>query len=405
MPFEVQYWRDSNLALSTSDEEFRAGIMLAWASWHQIPAASLPNNDIILMAMSGMGRKAPIEDWVRIKSAVLQDWVLCTDDRYYHPRIAQRALNAWAGRTKFRRDNADGVSLNPTTQRVRRLRHEHKTLRGALRRFYHIKLAHDAAIDLVRDSLNKARAGNPVVAAEEISWTDEAMAGLENSAPETEIGTVTVTLETPETVTRYSSVSAAPEIGITGQQVKGIDKVKDIAIQELQQPLRQNGSNGVLGEAQSGEGLPNSHPSSEMPTGTNENAGSDQELFLFPPSPVAVPAKSREPGCPVEKLVQLYEANMPQNPRVRHVTNKRNRIIKSGWQEGAKISAKPFDCYRSVGEGLEAWEVFFQICAESPFLTGKAPPRSEGSPPFVADIDFLMKPENIVKCLENKYHR
>lgn len=107
--------------------------------------------------------------------------------------------------------------------------------------------------------------------------------------------------------------------------------------------------------------------------------------------------------CPVEQIVAAYHRHMPGNPRVKVINAARRGTIKARWKEAAKLTCKPFG-YETVPGGIAAWEDFFEICAQSPFLTGRATPQP-GRPPFVADIDFLMAPASFAKCLENKYHR
>lgn len=115
------------------------------------------------------------------------------------------------------------------------------------------------------------------------------------------------------------------------------------------------------------------------------------------------PATQAKPACPAEEIVELYHAAMPDNPRVRVLNNARRKTIRARWKEAASLECKPFG-YSSREDGLEAWRQFFEVCAESDFLTGRAPAQP-GKPPFLADIDFLMSPAGFAKCLENKYHR
>ena len=48
--------RDSDFTVVSRGEEFRAGILLWAAAWHQIPAASPPNDNRILSNFAGLGR-------------------------------------------------------------------------------------------------------------------------------------------------------------------------------------------------------------------------------------------------------------------------------------------------------------------------------------------------------------
>lgn len=97
MPLDVVRLLDSDLfALSTGDE-FKAAIALWAKSWTQLPAASLPDVDRILSHLSGTGRS-----WKKLKSMALRGFVLCSDGRWYHPVVAEKAKEAWAHRLKQR---------------------------------------------------------------------------------------------------------------------------------------------------------------------------------------------------------------------------------------------------------------------------------------------------------------
>lgn len=129
-------------------------------------------------------------------------------------------------------------------------------------------------------------------------------------------------------------------------------------------------------------------------------------LNLIPDSLNPSTAKSADAdplACPAEKIVDAYHRLMPDNPRCKVLNTARRGSIKARWTEAARLACKPFG-YSTAADGLKAWEAFFTICAESPFLTGKATPQ-QGKPPFFADVDFLMSPLGFAKCLENKYHR
>jgi hypothetical protein len=100
MPLEVSRLRDSSLAANASGEEFRAAVLLWCASWHQVPAASLPNDDKQLAQLAGFGRG--VKDFQKVHDGAMHGWVLCTDGRWYHPVIAERAVKGWEDRLAFR---------------------------------------------------------------------------------------------------------------------------------------------------------------------------------------------------------------------------------------------------------------------------------------------------------------
>lgn len=108
-------------------------------------------------------------------------------------------------------------------------------------------------------------------------------------------------------------------------------------------------------------------------------------------------------SCPVGTLINLYHECMPNNPRVKVPNEDRKKKIRQRWREAAALDFAPFG-YKTRDEGLKAWRHFFATCAESEFLTGRAPSQS-GKQPFIADIDFLFSPSGFAKTLENKYHR
>lgn len=99
MPLDVVRLRDSHLAAVLDGEVFR-GAVLSWCvSWHQIPAASLPDDDAVLAHILGYGRD--VKGWKKLREqGVLHGWVKCSDGRLYHPVVAEKANEAWAGKCK-----------------------------------------------------------------------------------------------------------------------------------------------------------------------------------------------------------------------------------------------------------------------------------------------------------------
>jgi hypothetical protein len=92
MELDVRRLRDSEFAAASDAEAFRAGLLLWCAAWHQIPAASLPDNDIELANLAGFGRV--VKEWKKVREQALWGFVKCSDGRLYHPVIAEKALAA-----------------------------------------------------------------------------------------------------------------------------------------------------------------------------------------------------------------------------------------------------------------------------------------------------------------------
>ena len=63
MPLDVVRLRDSGLTAKATGDEFRAAVLLWCASWHQTPAASLPNDDQELANLCGYARA--MREWAK----------------------------------------------------------------------------------------------------------------------------------------------------------------------------------------------------------------------------------------------------------------------------------------------------------------------------------------------------
>lgn len=100
MPLDVVRLRDSSLAVHATGEEFRAAVLLWCAAWHQIPAASLPDDDAVLAQLAGFGRV--VKEWRKVRNGALRGWVKCNDGRLYHPVVAEKANEAWDAKREQR---------------------------------------------------------------------------------------------------------------------------------------------------------------------------------------------------------------------------------------------------------------------------------------------------------------
>jgi hypothetical protein len=82
-----------------------AALRLWWRSYaHEVPAASLPDNDQLLAEYAGYG--VAVKAWKRIRAQAMRGWLLCSDGRLYHPVVAQIALESWESRKRNREKQA-----------------------------------------------------------------------------------------------------------------------------------------------------------------------------------------------------------------------------------------------------------------------------------------------------------
>ncbi len=93
--------------------------------------------------------------------------------------------------------------------------------------------------------------------------------------------------------------------------------------------------------------------------------------------------------CPLQDIVALYHAELPQLPTVEKLTAARQGYLRQRWREDLPT--------------LEAWRRYFQDVSASDFLMGRSAGR-DGKPPFRADLEWLTRPGNFAKVAEGKYH-
>jgi hypothetical protein len=99
MPLDVQRLRDSGLAAEGTPEENWAAVLLWAASWHQVPAGSMPNSDTWLAKHAGYLMRGQIDPrWAEVRAGAMRGFVQCSDGRHYHPVICAKAAEAWAAK-------------------------------------------------------------------------------------------------------------------------------------------------------------------------------------------------------------------------------------------------------------------------------------------------------------------
>lgn len=114
MPYYGDRLRDSDLNSRATDAEYRAAHNLWWSSWKQVPAASLPDDDVALAKLADLGRNPKI--WKKVKNVALRGFILCSDGRMYHKVLSEVAIHQW----KFRQDQRDRTEAARNARLLRR---------------------------------------------------------------------------------------------------------------------------------------------------------------------------------------------------------------------------------------------------------------------------------------------
>lgn len=91
-----------------------AALKLWWEAMLQCPAGSLPNDEEELCWLADFGQD--IRTWRKHRPTAMHGFVLCADNRWYHPFLAEEAMDAWA-----RRRNKDRMR-DQTAERTRHWR-------------------------------------------------------------------------------------------------------------------------------------------------------------------------------------------------------------------------------------------------------------------------------------------
>lgn len=106
MPVDIGRLFGSQFHALGTDAEWRAGVTLWLKSYHQVPGASVPDDDVALARLAEFGRDT--KGWRKVRAAALRGWVKCADGRLYHPVVAEKALEGWLEKLTQRKSSGAG---------------------------------------------------------------------------------------------------------------------------------------------------------------------------------------------------------------------------------------------------------------------------------------------------------
>ena len=101
------------------------------------------------------------------------------------------------------------------------------------------------------------------------------------------------------------------------------------------------------------------------------------------------PMKPNSPVCPQQEIIAEYHRILPELAPVRVWNKYRRDLLRSRWKEDKQR------------QNLEWWTGYFASVRSCPFLLGQV--ESDDKGPFLADLEWLIRPKNMPKVLEGKY--
>jgi hypothetical protein len=85
--------RGSTFNAKANDAEWRAGVNLWLNAQDQVPAGSLPDDDLELCRLADLGRD--VKAWKKVKAWALHKWFKCSDGRLYNETVAEIVNMQW----------------------------------------------------------------------------------------------------------------------------------------------------------------------------------------------------------------------------------------------------------------------------------------------------------------------
>lgn len=126
----------------------------------------------------------------------------------------------------------------------------------------------------------------------------------------------------------------------------------------------------------------------------NTEADAEADKYKAPTALVAKGDAYSVPACPFQDLLSAYHELCPSLPKVRILTNMRQKHARARWVE--VCAAEKW----GAAEGLEWFRWYFKTVESSPFLTGR---RGGKDRVWRADFEWLMTPGNLAKVVEGRY--
>lgn len=119
MPLDVRRLLTSETWIEAADTpKVGHAAMCLWAeAWHQLPAASLPDNDKVLARLAMCDART----WAKLRPKILAGWVKCSDGLLYHPVVAEKALESWKAKLSQRERTRAATEAREAKRRAQQI--------------------------------------------------------------------------------------------------------------------------------------------------------------------------------------------------------------------------------------------------------------------------------------------
>jgi hypothetical protein len=103
-------------------------------------------------------------------------------------------------------------------------------------------------------------------------------------------------------------------------------------------------------------------------------------------------------ACPHVEIIALWGELLPALPQPIAWRGQRVKHLRQRWRELAVEHR-----WTTRDDGMAFFAKLFRFVGKSKFLTGRVKSRDADRAPFVAELSWLVRPENFLKVCEGRY--
>lgn len=162
--------------------------------------------------------------------------------------------------------------------------------------------------------------------------------------------------------------------------------------------FREKHGNALRNGTSNGDETLQKRKSNAVDTEADTDTDTEEAIYVDEGSSTSQSAvKKVVPNCPHQQIVDLYHQILPTCRPVAVMNATRTKHLQQRWRE--MYAAGEF---KTQEEGINAFADYFKFVSASKFLTGRAKTVGDRQP-FVADLEWLIRPTNFAKVIEGKY--